>query len=261
MRGPRNAQKLDPGALNVAGPCRSVVTEEVNLGRAMGPDLKRRAFPTLLTAAVLMGWPRVSAQVAEQHRPPESTSEYIKSLEEPEREAWQKPDEVVEKLELKPGEVVADLGAGSGYFTVRLARAVGPSGKVYAIDIDPEMLAYVAGRAKKERLENIQTLLAVPHDPKLAAASVDVVFICNTLHHISQRDKYYPLLWQAIKPGGRLVNIDFEKRPLPISGPPLNMRIAKEAVVEEVKPAGFRLMKDFDFLKYQYFLVFERSGY
>jgi ubiquinone/menaquinone biosynthesis C-methylase UbiE len=199
-----------------------------------------------------------AAQVPQQqHHPPESTSAYIRALEDPGRIEWQKPDEVVEKLGLKAGEAVADLGAGSGYFTLRFAQAVGPAGRVYAVDISPGMLDYLEGHAKEARLENIQPILAEPHDPKLPASSVDLIFICDTLHHISDRAAYYPLLARALRPGGRLVDIDFYKKPLPV-GPPVTMKIAKEEMIEEVKPAGFHLVKEFDFLPYQYFLVFQR---
>jgi ubiquinone/menaquinone biosynthesis C-methylase UbiE len=199
-----------------------------------------------------------AAQVPQQqHHPPESTSAYIRALEDPGRIEWQKPDEVVEKLGLKAGEAVADLGAGSGYFTLRFAQAVGPAGRVYAVDISPGMLDYLEGHAKEARLENIQPILAEPHDPKLPASSVDLIFICDTLHHISDRAAYYPLLARALRPGGRLIDIDFYKKPLPV-GPPVTMKIAKEEMIEEVKPAGFHLVKEFDFLPYQYFLVFQR---
>jgi len=222
---------------------------------------KLKGWPRFILAAAALLAPCsvMRAQVPEKPRLSRSTQEYINSLEDPDRAAWQKPQEVAMKLELKPGEAVADLGAGSGYFTVLFARAVGPAGEVFAVDVDPEMLEYVAYRAKEEHLDNIRTVLALPHDPKLAAGSVDMVFICNTLHHISDRDKYYPLLARALKPNGRLVNIDFVKRPIPVPGPPLRMRSAKEDVAKEVKPSGFRLVKSFDFLPYQYFLVFERS--
>ena len=216
----------------------------------------RRAW---LVTLLLAGWSRLggsTAQVAHQHHP-ESIPEYIRALEDPGRDAWQKPAQVIEKLALKPGETVADLGAGSGYFTILLARAVRPAGKVYAIDIEPQMLEYIDQRAKKEKLTNIQTILADPHDPKLHQASVDMIFICNTLHHVSERGTYYPLLARALKPGGCLVDIDFQKRDLPI-GPPLSMKIAKRDVAKEVAPAGFRLTEEFDFLEYQYFLVFSR---
>ncbi len=218
--------------------------------------MPRKIGSALLGAMLLAPALVIAVQVARQHHPPGSTSEYIKSLEDPGRDEWQKPEEVIAKLELKPGDQVADLGAGSGYFTRRLARAVGPAGKVYAVDIDPEMIEYLARRAKDDHLTNIEAVLADPHDPKLAPSSLDLIFICNTLHHISARDRYYPLLARALKPGGRLVNIDFHKRKLPI-GPPVEMKIEKDAMIEEVKPAGFRLLKEFDFLEYQYFLVFE----
>jgi len=216
---------------------------------------KRFAVIWLCLVALPAAQPLV-AQVAHQHHPPESASAYIQSLEDPAREEWQRPEEVVEELALKPGDSVADIGAGSGYFTVRLARVVGAGGKVYAVDIDHDMLEYLERRRKEEHLQNIQTVLADPHDPKLPPSSVDLVFICDTLHHISGRAKYYPLLARALKPGGRLVNIDFHKQPLPI-GPPVEMKIAKKEVIKEVEAAGFRLVREFDFLKYQYFLVFE----
>jgi ubiquinone/menaquinone biosynthesis C-methylase UbiE len=140
---------------------------------------------------------------------------------------------------------------------VRFARKVGPAGKLYAVDIDRDMLAYIELRARQENLQNIQTILADPHDPKLAPASVDLIFICATLHHITDRARYYPLLIKALRPGGRVVNIDFQKRPLPV-GPTLEMKIAREDVLSEFAAAGFHLAQEFDFLPYQYFLAFER---
>lgn len=219
----------------------------------------RGVYCALLAVTVTLEAQTISGLALEHHHPPDSVSEYIKSLEEPSRAEWQKPEEVVAKLELKQGDAIADLGAGSGYFTVRFSRAVGPAGRVYALDIEPAMLDYIRDRARREHLENIQAVLAEPHDPKLPSASVDMIFICNTLHHISDRAHYYPLLLRALRPGGRLVNVDFHKRPLPF-GPPMEMKIAKEATIEEAHAAGFRLVNNFDFLEYQYFLVFERAA-
>src|SRR5579864_9384570 len=141
----------------------------------------------LLAALTLAATGLAPGQVAEQHHPPGSTSAYIKALEAPSRDAWQMPDEVMAHLELKPGDAVADIGAGSGYFTVRFARAVGPGGKVYAVDINPEMLSYIEQRATQEHLNNIQTVLAAPDDPKLPPASVDMIFICDTHQHSDNR--------------------------------------------------------------------------
>lgn len=199
-----------------------------------------------------------AAQVANQeHHPPQTTSGYIQALEDPSRDAWQQPQEVMAKLALKPGQRVADLGSGPGYFTLRFARAVGPTGKVYAVDISRDMLDYLEKQARADRLKNIQTLLAEPHNPRLLASSVDMIFICDTLHHIPDRATYYPLLIRALKPGGRLINIDFYKRDLPV-GPPVGMKIPKAQMIREAEAAGFHLDHQYSFLKYQYFLVFKK---
>ncbi|HZT71624.1 MAG TPA: methyltransferase domain-containing protein [Terriglobia bacterium] len=211
-----------------------------------------------LFAVLLLTGAPASAQVEHQeHHPPQSTARYIEILEDPSRDAWQQPQRVVSALGLKPGEVVADLGSGPGYFTLRFARAVGPSGKVYAIDISQEMLDYLEKQAHARGLSNIQTILAEPHDPKLPPDSVDLIFICDTLHHIPDRPSYYPFLMRALRPGGRLVNIDFHKRPLPV-GPPVEMKISRAEMVREAEAAGFHLERQYGFLKYQYFLVFRR---
>jgi ubiquinone/menaquinone biosynthesis C-methylase UbiE len=210
----------------------------------------------LAVGVVLTGTAAVQAARA-QHPLPETNSSYIHSLEDPNRAEWQKPDEVVAKLGLKPGDAVADLGAGSGYFTMLFAKAVGPHGKVYAVDVLPEMLDYIRQRAQDNHVGNIEIVEALPDDPKLPPASVDMIFICDTLHHISNRPTYYPLLAKALRPGGRLVNVDFYKKPLPF-GPPLAMKIDKPDMIEEAKSAGFHVIQDFDFLPYQYFLIFQR---
>ncbi len=187
-------------------------------------------------------------QVTHQHHPPRSAEEYIRVLNDPKRDGWQKPHEVVEALSLRPDEVVADIGAGSGYFARRLAQR---ASKVYAVDID-ERLLKAAGEGAPA---NVQTVLASPDDPRLPPASVDTIFFCNSLHHIENRALYYPKLKRALKPGGRIVVIDFHKRPLPV-GPPESMKLSEAEVVAELASAGFQKAKPFDFLPYQYFLVF-----
>jgi len=219
--------------------------------------LKPSALACWLLGSLLGGIPAAS-QIPNQQHPPQSASAYIQAMLDPSRDAWQQPEEVLAKLAIKPGESIADLGSGPGYFTLRFARAVGPAGKVYAIDISREMLDYLGKQARADGFANIVSILAEPHDPKLPPASVDLIFICDTLHHISQRPDYYPLLLRALKPGGRLVNIDFEKKPLPV-GPPVEMKIAKPDMIKEAESAGFRLIDQYDFLKYQYFLVFGRE--
>ncbi len=212
-----------------------------------------RFIPLFLLAGTL-----AVAQAANQdHHPPEDAGQYIRVLDSPSRNAWQQPRKVMTALGLKPGNRVADLGSGPGYFTFRFARTVGPAGTVYAVDISREMLDYLEKQSQAEHLTNIQPILAEPHNPKLPPASVDVIFICDTLHHISDRLTYYPFLIRALKPGGRFVNIDFYKRPLPV-GPSVDEKIAKADMIREAESAGFHLVRQYDFLKYQYFLVFRR---
>lgn len=191
----------------------------------------------------------VVSQVPNQHHHP-STAEYAKVLEDPSRDEWQKPHDVIAALELKPNSTIADIGAGTGYFARRFAQH---AGKVYAVDIDKKLLAI----ARKNAPSNLQTIASVPDDPRLPAASVDTVFFCDVLHHIDNRPAYYAKLGQALKPDGRIVIIDFYKKDLPV-GPPPAMKLSDEQVISELQQAGFSLAGRQTFLPYQYFLVFDR---
>ncbi len=188
-------------------------------------------------------------QVPHQHHPP-SSAEYAKVLEDPSRDAWQKPHEVVTTLGLKPTDVVADIGAGTGYFARRFANHVA---KVYAVDIDKDLLVIVQRNAPA----NLITVLATPDDPRLPDQSVDLIFFCEVLHHIANRAEYYPKIAKALKPGGRVVVIDFYKKDLPV-GPPPSMKLSDEEVITEFRNVGFTLAKRLNFLPYQYYLFFER---
>lgn len=215
------------------------------------------AVSVLAAMAMLVGSLPVAMHASPQDVPPTgSRTGYIRSLESPSRQEWQKPDQVVERLQLKSGQRVAEIGSGSGYFVVRFARAVGETGKVYAADIDSDMLNYLKWRAGNEGLGNIELVEATTDDPKLAASSVDMVFICNTIHHIENRDRYYPYITRALREGGRLVIVDFYKRPLPV-GPPPRTKITRPDMIKEIEQAGFHLVEEYDFLPHQYFLVFE----
>lgn len=194
----------------------------------------------ILILAVLM-------QVPNQHHPPASAAEYAHVLNDPKRDEWQKPHEVMQELHLRADEVIADIGAGTGYFSQRFARH---AAKVYAVDIEPKLLATIKG-------EKIVTVAAAPDDPKLPPASVDTVFFCNVVHHIDQRAPYWAKVMTALKPGGRIVVLDFYKKPLPV-GPGPGMKIDKAVMLAEVKAAGFQLTRDLDFLPYQYFLEFKK---
>ncbi len=213
-----------------------------------------RLLPLLLCAAAC--WAQTRHEGHHAHHVPRSAEEWVKALENPERDAWQMPDRVVEALSLSPGATVADIGAGSGYFAVRFARAVGPQGTVIAADIDKGLIEYLGNRAAKEGLENLKPLLGKPDDPLLPEASVDLIFICDVVHHIENRGPYYAKLARALRPGGRLAIVDFYKRELPV-GPNLAMKIAKPDMIAELEQAGFGLSKEFDFLPHQYLLIFE----
>jgi arsenite methyltransferase len=179
---------------------------------------------------------------------------YIAALEDPKRDAYQKPHEVITALDLKPSQVIADIGAGSGYFSFRFAHHVG-SGRVYAVDISPDMILHMNRRIRETGMTNLTTVLAPPDDPLLADTSLDFVFICDTWHHVEKQGEYLAKLKKMLKPGGQLVMIDFQKRELPV-GPPLEMKIAREDLVRQLEEAGFKLLKEHTFLPYQYFLVF-----
>jgi arsenite methyltransferase len=189
------------------------------------------------------------SQVPHQTHHP-STAEYAKVLDDPSRDEWQKPHDVVMALDLKPTDAIADIGAGTGYFARRFAHH---AGKVYAVDIDEKLLAI----AKKDAPANLETVLAAPDDPRLPPASVDIVFFCDVLHHIENRAAYYPRLARALKPGGRIVVVDFHKKELPV-GPPPSMKLSGDEVISEFRNAGFTLARRLDSLPYQYVLFFEK---
>jgi ubiquinone/menaquinone biosynthesis C-methylase UbiE len=189
------------------------------------------------------------------HRLHQDPKAYVAMLEDPARDAYQKPDDVLRALALRPGERVADIGSGSGYFTLRLAAAIGPSGRAYAVDVDPDMVRHLNRRLRDASTANVTTILSAPDDPLLADGSIDRFFICDTWHHIDDQTKYLGLLKKMLRPGGEVVMIDFKKEATPM-GPPLAMRIARDALVQQMQAAGFRLATEHTFLPYQYFLVF-----
>src|SRR5262245_33109993 len=173
-------------------------------------------------------------------------------FDDPQRDAWQKPHEVISALALAPDAVVADVGAGTGYFAARLAKTL-QRGFVYAVDIEPEMVRYLADRARREELPNLRPITGTPDDPRLPV-QVDLILLVDTYHHIGERDRYFSKLRALLKPGGRLAVIDF-KLDSP-TGPPKEVRIAPDSVKQELTRAGYSLDKEHSFLPHQYFLVF-----
>ena len=185
----------------------------------------------------------------------EDVEHWTRVFDDPARDAWQKPAELVAALGLAPGATVADLGAGTGYFSSRLSRAVGASGAVLAADTEPALVEHLRHRAEQEGLANVVPILASADNPRLPAAASDVVLIVDTWHHIDDRVKYARRLAAALKPGGRVAIVDWQKRELPV-GPPLDHKLAREQVIDEMTQAGYRLAGEPDLLPYQYVLLF-----
>ncbi len=223
--------------------------------------LKKTAVGFLFISILLVYHLLSSANPQKQHTPAtqqrfENIEQWIKIFEDPERDAWQKPDEVVKILNLNSGDVIADIGAGTGYFTRRFAVSVGSTGKALGLDVEPSMVQYMEEDAKKLNLNNYDAKLVKPDDPGLKLNSVDTIFLCNTYHHIKNRVDYFKKVSKSLKAKGRWVIVDFYNKEMPV-GPPTDHTLPKKTVLQELKQAGYRLMKSHDILPYQYFLEFQ----
>jgi SAM-dependent methyltransferase len=191
------------------------------------------------------------------HHSFEGAERWAQRFDDPARDAWQKPDAVLARLALVDGMRVADIGSGTGYFAVRLARAL-PAGRVYGIDVEPDMVRYLNERAAKEGLANLESRLGQPDDPQLPEA-VDLVLVVDTYHHIADRVAYFERLAGQLAPGARIAIVDFKPGELPV-GPPEEMKVPAERIVGEMRAAGYRLeVDDRTLLPYQDLLIFAHS--
>ncbi len=188
--------------------------------------------------------------------------EWVPTLEGPQRVAGQKVDEVLAGLSLKPGMVVADIGAGSGLFSRPLAKAVAPSGRVYAVDIQQDLLDYINQRDKEEKIANIQTVLGEFNDPKLPDHNVDLAFINDVLHHIQNRAAYLKALSTYIKPAGRIAIIEMNKDDpkTPHRSQP-ELLVGRDEIMRWMSDAGFKLVEEHPdlFPGTRWFLIFGRT--
>jgi SAM-dependent methyltransferase len=181
-----------------------------------------------------------------------NAEQWARVFDDPKRDEWQRPHEVIEALALKPDAIVADIGAGTGYFTVRLARML-PKATVYASDIEPDMVRHLGARAKRDGLANVRAVQSALDDAKLPEA-VDLALLVDVYHHIDDRRAYFRRLKGALKPGGRIAIVDFTLDS--DIGPPPRARVAPEQVKAELGAAGYALADELTFLPNQYFLVF-----
>lgn len=206
-------------------------------------------IPALVSAVIMM----VTVVSAQHTRlfPPTKLAE----LEGPDREAWQRPDRIMDELAIGERSVVADLGAGGGWFTVHLAARVGPNGRVYAEDIQPEMLQAITRRVQRLEFRNVEPRLGTAVDPRLPKGSLDAALIVDAYNEIEQPVTLLKNLATSLKPTGRLGIVNFKKDgggP----GPPMEERIDPERVINDARRAGLKLQSRGDFLRYQYLLIF-----
>jgi SAM-dependent methyltransferase len=195
--------------------------------------------------------------VAHKHKTPfGSTEKYIDFLERQDRVTWQKPGAVIETLELKGDEKIADVGAGSGYFSLRFASAL-PRGRVYAIDVDPAMIHHIRNKVMADTIDNVEVIHASPEDPKVPKDS-EIVFICDVLHHVENKSQWLKKIHGVVKRGARLILIEYKEGDLP-EGPPEWMKMSPKEVTSNALGAGFTpVSTDNDLLPYQTLFVFEK---
>ncbi len=186
----------------------------------------------------------------------DDAEKWAKVFDDPARDEWQRPDEVVAALDLRPGMAVADVGAGTGYFLGRLVAKVGPGGKVLATDIEPDMVRHLEARAKGQGWANVTAVLGKPDDSGLAAASVDRILIVDVWHHLGDRRAYAAKLAAALRPGGKLAVVDFELDSR--RGPPREHRLAATVIAEELRAAGFTVSMATENLPDQYIVLATR---
>lgn len=197
----------------------------------------RKVTRTFIVATVALA--ALTSGLAARQLSPRPTADWIERLERPERVAGLKIDQVIAHLGLKPGQVVADIGAGSGLFSLPLAKAVAPVGKVYAVDVDQGFLDFIDKKAKTENVPNVKTVLGKFTDPNLPARDVDLAFFNDVLHHIDKRADYLKTLAHYIKPGGRIAVIELDAKTGSHKNEPA-LQVTKDRLDAWMRDAGFK---------------------
>lgn len=217
-----------------------------------GSRRTRRPAGLLVLAAALALCPAAHAQLGAR-----TTEQWLKTLESANRTAKLRVDEAVTALKLKPGSVVADIGAGSGTFTLPLAKAVTASGKVYAVDIEAGLVEHIARKAKEQKADNVQAVLGKFTDPNLPARDLDVAFIYDVLHHIEKRTEYLKNLAPYLKPNGRIVVIDFHPELGPHKDDPA-LQVTRNQAREWMAAIGFKPVTEHALYTDKWFVEYAR---
>ena len=215
--------------------------------------LGKKMIRTAFLAGLLIA-SAAAAQAPHSHKHSFGDAEkWAKAFDDPQRDAWQKPHEVIQALALKPDAVIADIGSGTGYFAARFAHMV-PKGRVYGVDTEPAMVKYLQERAQREGLQNLTSVAGTPGDPRIPEKA-DLIIMVDVYHHVEGRERYFSRLRDSLKPGGSVAIIDFlADSP---RGPPKGARVEPQQVKAELLRAGYGLTQEHSFLPNQYFLVFQ----
>jgi len=220
-----------------------------------GNDLRREVILVGIIVSTLSLAPHAQNQQQGGHPGRLFPPSDLGLLDAPDRDLWQRPDQIMDAMGIADASVVADIGAGSGWFTIRLARRVGPQGKVYAEDVQKEMIAAIRRRVTREGLANVEAVLGLNNDPRLPANALDAILVVDAYHEVENRVAMLASLARALKPQGRIGVVDF-KLDGTGPGPSPDERVSPDAVVKDAAEAGLRLIRQEPFLQYQYFLIF-----
>jgi SAM-dependent methyltransferase len=230
----------------------------------MGSALREKA--RLISAAALVAVSLTAQPLravdyeATSHRRFANPENWTRVFDDPHRAEWQKPEEVVRALALAPGMRVADIGAGTGYFSARLSAAVGESGTVFAVEVEPNLVAYLRDRADKENTRNVVPVLASAANPRLPAGIIDLALFVDAYHHVDDRARDLQTLQSSLAPTGRIAIVEWKPGKLPVGPPEEEHKIPREQLVRELEGAGFELVSAPDILPYQWMLIFGRRA-
>jgi predicted methyltransferase len=227
------------------------------LVRALGATLCLAVFVTGPVARAERPAPAdAGSDRATSDRRFDDTTYWSKVFDDPKRDEWQRPGELIEALAVTPGMIVADIGAGTGYFSKRLSAAVGSGGAVFAVEVEPNLVAHLRDRAEKEKTANVVPVLASANDPRLPPASVDLALFVDAYHHVDGRRAYLATLRRSLKPSARVAIVEWKPGKQPFGPKEEDHKIARDKVVSEMEAAGFELMPASDPLPHQYLLIF-----